>query len=252
MNDHPTAAALPQPLQQFDRALQALALSPRWDLLGLPRHHFPALRRLVLGLLLGAKSIRAAWQLTIPFCPDQALQALYDCLDDQRVDLLALLRALTPGHRTGSDDLLLIDDTVTRAYGEQIAAVTWQHDHNSKAEFWGHNLVLLYHRSPQGPDRFLNLALKMNRHQPETQIRRGRPAQHVRQARRKKWQLALELLQQAKQRGHRARVLLCDAGYVSRDTQRDHPSGRPKRSPLSSRRVARDRARQGGAFSRVG
>jgi len=214
MNDHPTPAALPQPLQQFDRALHALALSPRWDLLGLPRHHFPALRRLVLGLLLGAKSILAAWEQTQPYCHEQAVQALYDCLDDERVDLAALLRALTPSHRTTDQDLLLIDDTVTRSYGEQIAGVTWQHDHNTKAEFWGHNLVLLYHRSPQGPDRFVDLALKMNQHQPESQIHPGRPSETIRQARRKKWQLALDLVRAAKARGHRAETMLCDAGYA--------------------------------------
>lgn len=214
MNHDPIPTSLPQPLQRFDLALQALALSPRWDLLGLPRHHFPALRRLMLGLLLGAKSILAAWEQTQTYCPEQAVQALYDCLDDDRVDLAALLRALTPGHRTTAQDLLLIDDTVTRSYGLQIAGVTWQHDHNTKAEFWGHNVVLLYHRSPQGPDRFMDLALKMNAHQPEPQIRPGRPNETIRQARRKKWQLALALVQQAKRRGHRAETLLCDAGYA--------------------------------------
>jgi hypothetical protein len=221
MNDHLTPAVLPQPLQQFDQAFHALALSPRWDLLGLPRHHFPALRRLVLGLLLGAKSIRAAWVQSQPYCVEQAIQALYDCLDDPRVDLAALLRALTPGHRTTEQDLLLIDDTVTRSYGEHIAGVTWQHDHNSKAEFWGHNVVLLYHRSPQGPERFVDLAVKMNTHQPESQIQPGRPPKTIRQARRKKWQLALDLVRTAKARGHRADVLLCDAGYAHTDFLRE-------------------------------
>lgn len=213
MKDHAIKTFPRQVLQPFNQALQKLGIAQRWSAQGFPPHHELAFRRLVLGLLLGATSIRQAWQITLELCPIQGLQSLYDCLDAPQIDMVKLLHSFVPGYQTTVRDLLVVDDTITRIRGESIAGTTWQHESGTKAEHWGHNVVTLFHRGADGHDRFCDLRLKMNQHQPAKQVSRGRPSHQIQQARRKKWQLTLEMINAIKQRGHKGRFVLCDAGY---------------------------------------
>lgn len=217
MNHHPTKSVGPQVLRPFDQALQALALGPRWDLLQLPAGRLPTTRRLVLGLALGANSLADNWRRTEPLCAPQSLQTFYNTLHDPQVQLWRMLPALVPSHRTTPDDQLVIDATSTHVSGQHIAGTTLQYDHATKAYYMGHNLVTLFHRGTDGTDRFYDFSLKMNHRQPPAQVHPGRPTRVVRQARQPRWRLGLELVQQAKQRGHQAELVLADAEFCQPD-----------------------------------
>jgi hypothetical protein len=56
MNHHPVKLVGTQVLHPSDKALQALALGPRWDLVQLPADRLLTVRRLTLGLALGGRA----------------------------------------------------------------------------------------------------------------------------------------------------------------------------------------------------
>jgi len=213
MDYHQPKSIGPQVLRPFDKALQVLALGPRWDLVHLPTDHFPTVRRLMLGLALGADSLAANWRLTQPLFAPQAQGVCYETLSDPQVNLLQILPALVPAHRTTPGDQLIIDATSTHIAGQHIAGTTLQYDHATRAYYMGHNLVTLFHRGTDGTGRFYDFALKLNHRQPPPQVHRGRPTKTVQQARQPRWKLGLELVQQAKQRGHQAGLVLADAEF---------------------------------------
>ena len=226
MNHDPSKSVGTQVLRPFDKALQALALGPRWDRLQLPADRLPTVRRMVLGLALEADSLADNWRLTEPLCAPQSLQTFYDTLDDPQMKLWKLLPALVPSHRTTPADQLVVDATSTHITGQHIAGTTLQYDHATRAYYMGHNLVTLYHRGAEGPDRFYDFQLKMNHRQPPAQIHPGRPTREVQQARQPRWKLAQELVQQAKQQGHQAAIVLADAEFCQPDFLRGvHQAG---------------------------
>ena len=213
MNHLPPKSVGPQVLRPFDKALQALALGPRSDLVGLPAERVPTVRRLTLGLVLGADSLAMNWRLTQPLSEPQRQGTCYETLQDPQLKLWTLLPALVPAHRTTPGDQLVIDATSTHVAGQHIAGTTLQYDHATRAYYMGHNLVTLFHRGADGTDRFYDFRLKMNHRQPPVQVHPGRPTGAIQQARQPRWQLALELVQEAKQRGHQAGLVLADAEF---------------------------------------
>lgn len=144
-----------------------------------------------------------------------ALNALYGRLHDLGVDVEKVLRSVARLYNWLTSSLLIIDDTSAQKFGIWMQGVSNVHVANVKGGVMGHNIVTLMLASPQGA-LFLNYQVKVNPSKPRLARHPGRPIEQVRTAQRtKKWEMALELIKEAKARGIDASWVLFDCAYFN-------------------------------------
>lgn len=143
------------------------------------------------------------------------LNALYERLADLGVNVESVLRAIARLYKWLTSSLLIVDDTSAQKFGIWMEGVSNVHVANIKGGVMGHNIVTLMLASPRGA-LFLNYRVKVNPSKPRLARHPGRPVEEVRTAQRtKKWEMALDLIRQARTRGLDASWVLFDCAYFN-------------------------------------
>lgn len=143
------------------------------------------------------------------------LNDLYDRLRDLEVDVEKVLRAVARIYNWLTSSLLIIDDTSAHKYGLHMQGISNVHVANIKGGVMGHNIVTLMLANPSGA-LFLDYEVKVNPSMPRLARHKGRPTEEVRTARRmKKWEMALEMIKDARARGLDASWVLFDCAYFN-------------------------------------
>lgn len=143
------------------------------------------------------------------------LNDLYDRLKDLGVDVEKVLRAVARVYKWLTSSLLIIDDTSAQKYGIWMQGISNVHVANIKGGVMGHNLVTMMLANPVGV-LFLKYEVKVNPSMPRLARHKGRPIEEVRIARKKKkWEMALEMIRQARAQGHDASWVLFDCAYFN-------------------------------------
>ena len=143
------------------------------------------------------------------------LNNLYDRLADLGVKIDQVLHALARSYGWLASPLLIVDDTSAHKYGIWMEGVSSVRVANVKGSVLGHNVVTLMLACPEGA-LFLNQEVKVNPSVPRLARHRGRPIEEVRTSRQtKKWEMALELIRQAREKGVDAAWVLFDCAYFN-------------------------------------
>lgn len=143
------------------------------------------------------------------------LNDLYARLHDLGVPVDRVLRALARTYRWLVTPLLIVDDTSAHKYGIWMAGASSVRVANIKGSVMGHTVVTLMLASPGGA-LFLDYEVKVNPSKPRLAHHPGRPIEEVRTSRRrKKWEMALDLIQEARARGIDAAWVLFDCAYFN-------------------------------------
>lgn len=143
------------------------------------------------------------------------LNDLYDRLHHLGVDVEKVLRAIARQYDWLTSSLLIIDDTSAQKFGLWMQGVSNVHVANIKGGVMGHNIVTMMLASPHGV-LFLKHEVKVNPSMPRLARHKGRPIEEVRTARRlKKWEMALEMVRQARANGLDASWVLFDCAYFN-------------------------------------
>ena len=143
------------------------------------------------------------------------LNSLYDRLADLGLKIDRVLHALARTYGWLTTPLLIVDDTSAHKYGIWMQGVSSVHVANVKGSVLGHNVVTLMLACSEGA-LFLNHEAKVNPTVPRLARHQGRPIDEVRAARdTKKWEMALDLIQQARARGVDAAWVLFDCAYFN-------------------------------------
>jgi SRSO17 transposase len=144
-----------------------------------------------------------------------SLNNLYKRLEDLKVDVEKVLRAIARRYEWLTSGLLIIDDTSAQKFGLRMQGVSNVHVANIKGGVMGHNIVTLMLASPRGA-LFLDHEVKVNPSKPRLARHPGAPIKEVRIAQRtKKWEMALDLLRQARAQGIDAAMVLFDCAYFN-------------------------------------
>ena len=143
------------------------------------------------------------------------LNDLYNRLNDLGVDVEKVLRAIARVYNWLTSSLLIIDDTSAQKYGIWMQGICKVHVANVKGGVMGHNLVTMMLANPVGV-LFLKYEVKVNPTVPRLARHKGRPIEEVRIARKKKkWEMALEMIRQARAQGLDASWVLFDCAYFN-------------------------------------
>jgi SRSO17 transposase len=143
------------------------------------------------------------------------LNSLYERLKDLKVDVEKVLRAIARKYEWLTSSLLIIDDTSAQKFGLWMQGVSNVHVANIKGGVMGHNIVTLMLASPRGA-LFIDHQVKVNPSKPRLARHPGAPIREVRVAQRtKKWEMALDLLRQARAKGVDAALVLFDCAYFN-------------------------------------
>lgn len=143
------------------------------------------------------------------------LNSLYDRLEDLGVNIKRVLHAIARAYDWLMSSLLIVDDTSAHKFGLGMQGVSNVHVANIKGGVLGHNIVTLMLASPRGA-LFLDHEVKVNPSKPRLARHPGRPIEEVRIAQRtKKWEMALDLIRQARARGLDASWVLFDCAYFN-------------------------------------
>ena len=143
------------------------------------------------------------------------LNSLYRRLADLGVDVERLLRALARAYGWLTSPLLIVDDTSAQKYGIHMQGVCSVRVANVKGSVLGHNIVTLMLATPTGA-LFLSHQVKVNPSKPRLARHPGSPIKEVRVAKRtKKWEMALDLIRDARASGLDAAWVLFDCAYFN-------------------------------------
>lgn len=144
-----------------------------------------------------------------------ALNDLYDRLKDLKVDVEKVLRTIARTYKWLTSSLLIVDDTSAHKFGIWMQGVSSVRVANVKGAVMGHNIVTLMLASPRGA-LFLSHEVKVNPSKPRLARHPGAPIEAVRVAQRtKKWEMALDLIREARSSGVDASVVLFDCAYFN-------------------------------------
>jgi hypothetical protein len=143
------------------------------------------------------------------------LNNLYDRLKDLGVDVEKVLRSIARIYRWLTSSLLIVDDTSAHKFGIWMQGISKVHVANVKGGVMGHNIVTMMLANHRGA-MFLKYEVKVNPAKPRLARHPGRPIEEVRIAQRtKKWEMALEMIQQARASGLDASWVLFDCAYFN-------------------------------------
>jgi hypothetical protein len=143
------------------------------------------------------------------------LNSLYDRLADLGIKVDRVLHAIARTYGWLASPLLVVDDTSAQKYGIWMEGVSSVRVANVKGSVLGHNVVTLMLACPEGA-LFLNHQVKVNPTVPRLARHRGRPIEEVRTSRQtKKWEMALKLIRQAREKGVDAAWVLFDCAYFN-------------------------------------
>lgn len=144
-----------------------------------------------------------------------SLNSLYDRLADLGVKVDRVLHALAQTYGWLTSPLLIVDDTSAHKYGIRMQGVSSVRVANVKGSVLGHNVVTLMVACPEGA-LFINHEIKVNPSVPRLARHKGRPIEDVRTSRQtKKWEMALDLIREARERGVDAAWVLFDCAYFN-------------------------------------
>lgn len=143
------------------------------------------------------------------------LNSLYDRLADLGVKIDRVLHALAQTYGWLTSPLLIVDDTSAHKYGIWMEGASSVRVANVQGSVLGHNVVTLMLACPEGA-LFINHRVKVNPSVPRLARHKGRPIEEVRSSREtKKWEMALDLIRQAREKGVDAAWVLFDCAYFN-------------------------------------
>ena len=143
------------------------------------------------------------------------LNRLYQRLQDLGVDVARVLHVIARTYGWLTSGLLIVDDTSVQKYGVWMQGVSKVRVANVQGSVMGHNIVTLMLANCNGAI-FLKYEVKVNPAKPRLARHRGRPIDEVRAAqRRKKWEMALDLIREARARGVDASWVVFDCAYFN-------------------------------------
>jgi hypothetical protein len=158
----------------------------------------------LFALFLGAPSIIQMPTLVCGLIPMVSTCCIYLWLKDPRFDSRKLLRS--PFSNRG--EINFIDDTYSLCEGIHIDGVSIQRDPNTGLRSLGHAVVALYQQTKERCG-FVDFALSVSNRRPKG-VGPGRLKKPIQQAKdKKKWELALELLERSKVTG----IVVFDSFY---------------------------------------
>ena len=187
------------PVKLFFQACHAFLIPQRLTLSGMTRRRVasPEIVSYVLcALFMGASSIAQMPGLVAGIVTMVSTSCVYLWLKDPRFDSRKLLRG--PFRNCGG--INIIDDTYCLCEGIHINGVSIQRDPNTGLRSLGHAVVALYQLT-KGRCGFVDFALSVSNKRPKG-VGPGRLPKPIQEAKdKKKWELALELLERSKVTG---------------------------------------------------
>jgi len=187
------------PVKLFFQARHAFRIPQRLTLSGMTRRGVtsPEIVTFVLcSLFMGASSIAQMPHLAAGMVTMVSTSCIYLWLKDPRFDSRKLLRMPF----LNCQGINFIDDTYCLCEGIHIDGVSIQRDPNTGLKSLGHAVVALYQWT-KGRCGFVDFALSVSNKRPKG-VGPGRLSKPIREAKdKKKWELALELLERSKVTG---------------------------------------------------
>jgi hypothetical protein len=187
------------PVKLFFQARHAFRIPQRLTLSGMTRRGVASpqiVTFVLLALFLGASSIAQMPGLVGGIVTMVSTSCIYLWLKDPRFDSRKLLRG--PFRNRG--DINIIDDTYCLCEGIHIDGVSIQRDPNTGLRSLGHAVVALYQWT-KGRCGFVDFELSVSKKRPKG-VGPGRLPKPIQEAKdKRKWELALELLERSKVTG---------------------------------------------------
>lgn len=187
------------PVKLFFQARHAFRIPQRLTLSGMTRHGVASceiVTFVLCGLFLGASSIAQMPSVVAGMVTMVSTSCIYLWLKDPRLDSRKLLRMLF----LNREGINFIDDTYSLCEGIHIDGVSIQRDPNTGLKSLGHAIVALYQWT-KGRCGFVDFALSVSSKRPKG-VGPGRLPKPIQEAKdKKKWELALELLERSKVTG---------------------------------------------------
>jgi hypothetical protein len=167
------------------------------------------------------------------------LNSLYARMQDLGVPLDRVLLAIARSYGWLASSLIIVDDTSAQKFGVWMEGASSVRVANVKGSVLGHTVVTLMVAAPRGA-MFLDYTIKVNPSRPRLARHAGRPSEEIRVLRRtKKWEMALALIEKAREEGLDQAWVLSSTARTSMPDRRFQRGGRTPRSPSSARqRVA--------------
>jgi hypothetical protein len=187
------------PVKLFFQARHALRIPQRLALSGMTRRGVSSpeiVTFVICALFMGASSIAQMPGLVGGMVAMVSTSCIYLWLKDPRFDARKLLRM---PFRNGGD-INIIDDTYSLCEGIHMDGVSIQRDPNTGLRSLGHAVVALYQLT-KGRCGFVDFALSVSNKRPKG-VGPGRLPKPIQEAKnKKKWELALELLERSEVTG---------------------------------------------------
>jgi len=187
------------PVKLFYQARHAFRIPQRLTLSGMTRRGVASceiVTFVLCALFLGASSIAQMPSLVAGMVTMVSTSCIYLWLKDPRLDSRKLLRMLF----LNREGINFIDDTYSLCEGIHIDGVSIQRDPNTGLKSLGHAVVALYQWT-KNRCGFVDFALSVSSKRPKG-VGPGRLPKPIQEAKdKKKWELALELLERSKVSG---------------------------------------------------